>query len=178
MITHKIVKILLSSIISILCIGCISNTQKHSGYSTSSNENYLSVEYDHDLSWHISGDGSFELLVFNYNNSRLNERLSKKFDLTNSNEITLTFSLDENMNLSYYDNISNVTNVVQSETNFKKSDMDTSYTQTEQHKLLTGESMPLLLVCKNMTSIQSDFLLDYTSLTADYAVVIVIEKCP
>ena len=54
--------------------------------------------------------------------------------------------------------------------------MDTSYTQTERQKLSDEESVPLLLFCKNMTSIQSDFLKDYKSLMADYAVVVVVKK--
>lgn len=54
--------------------------------------------------------------------------------------------------------------------------MDTSYTQTENQKLSDEESVPLLLFCKNMTSIQSEFLSDYKSLVADYAVVVAVKK--
>lgn len=96
--------------------------------------------------------------------------------MTDNKEITISFSIDENMNLSYLDNISEVNNLIKSETNLKKVDMDTSYIQTEKHKLSMDESVPLLLFCKDMTSIQSDFLKDYTSLTADYAIIAIIKK--
>lgn len=112
----------------------------------------------------------------NCNDSQFDERLSKKYDLSDNKAVTLSFSIDENLNLSYADNISKITDVIQSENDLKKEDMDTSYTQTERQKLSDEESVPLLLFCKNMTSIQSEFLKDYKSLMADYAVVVVIKK--
>ena len=118
----------------------------------------------------------FELLVFNYNDSKFDERLSKIYDLTDNKKITISLSIDENMNLSYLDNISETNNLIKSETNLKKVDMDTSYIQTEKHKLSIDESVPLLLFCKDMTSIQSEFLTDYTTLTADYAIIAVVKK--
>ena len=172
-------KILLVFIISIACIGCTSNT-------TSSNETVessintkdtsITVEYNDNFSWNISGNGSFELLILNCNDSQFDERLSKKYDLSDNKVVTLSFSIDENLNLSYADNISKITDVIQSENDLKKDDMDTSYTQTERQKLSDEESVPLLLFCKNMTSIQSEFLKDYKSLVADYAVVVVVKK--
>lgn len=171
--------ILLVFIISIACIGCTSNT-------TSSNETVessintkdtsITVEYNDNFSWNISGNGSFELLILNCNDSQFDERLSKKYDLSDNKVVTLSFFIDENLNLSYADNISKITDVIQSENDLKKEDMDTSYTQTERQKLSDEESVPLLLFCKNMTSIQSEFLKDYKSLMADYAVVVVIKK--
>lgn len=172
-------KILLVFIMSISCIGCTSNI-------TSSNETVessintkdasITVAYNENFSWNISGNGSFELLILNCNDSQLNERLAKKYDLSDNKVVTLSFSIDENLNLSYSDNVSKITDVIQSESNLKKEDMDTSYTQTEKQKLFDEESVPLLLFCKNMTSIQSEFLKDYKSLVADYAVVVVIKK--
>ena len=172
-------KILLVFIMSISCIGCASNI-------TSSNETVessintkdasITVAYNENFSWNISGNGSFELLILNCNDSQLDERLSKKYDLSDNKEVTLSFSIDENLNLSYSDNISKITDVIQSENDLKKEDMDTSYTQTEKQKLFDEESVPLLLFCKNMTSIQSEFLKDYKSLVADYAVVVAVKK--
>lgn len=154
-------KILLVFIMSILCIGCTSNI-------TSSNETVessintkdasITVAYNENFSWNISGNGSFELLILNCNDSQLNERLAKKYDLSDNKVVTLSFSIDENLNLSYSDNVSKITDVIQSENDLKKEDMDTSYTQTEKQKLFDEESVPLLLFCKNMTSIQSEFL--------------------
>lgn len=173
-------KILLVFIMSISCIGCTSNI-------TSSNETVesnsintkdasITVAYNENFSWNISGNGSFELLILNCNDSQLDERLSKKYDLSDNKAVTLSFSIDENLNLSYSDNISKITDVIQSENDLKKDDMDTSYTQTENQKLSDEESVPLLLFCKNMTSIQSEFLSDYKSLVADYAVVVAVKK--
>lgn len=172
-------KILLVFIISIACIGCTSNkTSSNETVESSINtkDTSITVEYDNNFSWNISGNGSFELLTLNCNDSQLDERLSKKYDLSDNKTVTLSFSIDENLNLSYADNISKITDVIQSENNLKKDDMDTSYTQTERQKLSDEESVPLLLFCKNMTSIQSEFLKDYKSLMADYAVVVVIKK--
>lgn len=172
-------KILLVFIISIACIGCTSNkTSSNETVESSINtkDDSITVEYDNNFSWNISGNGSFELLILNWNDSQLDERLSKKYDLSDNKTVTLSFSIDENLNLSYADNISKITDVIQSENDLKKDDMDTSYTQTERQKLSDEESVPLLLFCKNMTSIQSEFLKDYKSLMADYAVVVVIKK--
>ena len=172
-------KILLVFIISIACIGCTSNTTSSNETVESSintKDDSITVEYDNNFSWNISGNGSFELLILNCNDSQFDERLSKKYDLSDNKAVTLSFSIDENLNLSYADNISKITDVIQSENDLKKDDMDTSYTQTERQKLSDEESVPLLLFCKNMTSIQSDFLKDYKSLMADYAVVVVVKK--
>ena len=172
-------KILLVFIISIACIGCTSNktsSNKTVESSINTKDDSITVEYDNNFSWNISGNGSFELLILNCNDSQLDERLSKKYDLSDNKTVTLSFSIDENLNLSYADNISKITDVIQSENDLKKDDMDTSYTQTERQKLSDEESVPLLLFCKNMTSIQSEFLKDYKSLMADYAVVVVIKK--
>lgn len=172
-------KILLVFIISIACIGCTSNTTSSNETVESSintKDDSITVEYDNNFSWNISGNGSFELLILNCNDSQFDERLSKKYDLSDNKAVTLSFSIDENLNLSYADNISKITDVIQSENDLKKEDMDTSYTQTERQKLSDEESVPLLLFCKNMTSIQSDFLKDYKSLMADYAVVVVVKK--
>lgn len=172
-------KILLVFIISIACIGCTSNktsSNKTVESSISTKDGSITVEYNDNFSWNISGNGSFELLILNCNGSQLDERLSKKYDLSDNKTVTLSFSIDENLNLSYADNISKITDVIQSENDLKKDDMDTSYTQTERQKLSDEESVPLLLFCKNMTSIQSEFLKDYKSLMADYAVVVVIKK--
>lgn len=172
-------KILLVFIISIACIGCTSNktsSNKTVESSISTKDGSITVEYNDNFSWNISGNGSFELLILNCNGSQLDERLSKKYDLSDNKTVTLSFSIDENLNLSYADNISKITDVIQSENDLKKEDMDTSYTQTERQKLSDEESVPLLLFCKNMTSIQSEFLSDYKSLVADYAVVVVIKK--
>lgn len=172
-------KILLVFIISIACAGCASNkTSSNETVESSINtkDTSITVEYDNNFSWNISGNGSFELLTLNCNDSQLDERLSKIYDLSDNKTVTLSFSIDENLNLSYADNISKITDVIQSENDLKKDDMDTSYTQTERQKLSDEESVPLLLFCKNMTSIQSEFLKDYKSLMADYAVVVVIKK--
>ena len=172
-------KILLVFIISIACIGCTSNkisSNETVESSISTKDDSITVEYDNNFSWNISGNGSFELLILNWNDSQLDERLSKKYDLSDNKTVTLSFSIDENLNLSYADNISKITDVIQSENDLKKDDMDTSYTQTERQKLSDEESVPLLLFCKNMTSIQSEFLKDYKSLMADYAVVVAVKK--
>lgn len=172
-------KILLVFIISIACIGCTSNkTSSNETVESSINtkDDSVTVEYDNNFTWNISGNGSFELLILNCNDSQFDEQLSKKYDLSDNKAVTLSFSIDENLNLSYADNISKITDVIQSENDLKKDDMDTSYTQTERQKLSDEESVPLLLFCKKMTSIQSEFLKDYKSLMADYAVVVVIKK--
>lgn len=172
-------KILLVFIISIACIGCTSNKTSSNETvesSTNTKDTSITVEYNDNFSWNISGNGSFELLILNCNDSQFDERLSKKYDLSDNKVVTLSFSIDENLNLSYADNISKITDVIQSENDLKKDDMDTSYTQTERQKLSDEESVPLLLFCKNMTSIQSEFLKDYKSLVADYAVVIAVKK--
>ena len=172
-------KILLVFIMSISCIGCTSNiTSSNETVESSINtkDAFITVEYNDNFSWNISGNGSFELLILNCNDSQLDERLAKKYDLSDNKVVTLSFSIDENLNLSYSDNVSKITDVIQSENDLKKEDMDTSYTQTEKQKLFDEESVPLLLFCKNMTSIQSEFLKDYKSLVADYAVVVVIKK--
>lgn len=173
-------KILLVFIMSISCIGCTSNITSSNETVESSSINTkdasITVAYNENFSWNISGNGSFELLILNCNDSQLDERLSKKYDLSDNKEVTLSFSIDENLNLSYSDNISKITDVIQSENDLKKEDMDTSYTQTEKQKLFDEESVPLLLFCKNMTSIQSEFLKDYKSLVADYAVVVTVKK--
>lgn len=173
-------KILLVFIMSISCIGCTSNiTSSNETVESSSintKDSSITVAYNENFSWNISGNGSFELLILNCNNSKFDERLSKKYDLSDNKVVTLSFSIDENLNLSYSDNISKITDVIQSENDLKKEDMDTSYTQTEKQKLFDEESVPLLLFCKNMTSIQSEFLKDYKSLVADYAVVVAVKK--
>lgn len=173
-------KILLVFIMSISCIGCTSNITSSNETVESSSINTkdasITVAYNENFSWNISGNGSFELLILNCNDSQLDERLSKKYDLSDNKEVTLSLSIDENLNLSYSDNISKITDVIQSENDLKKEDMDTSYTQTEKQKLFDEESVPLLLFCKNMTSIQSEFLKDYKSLVADYAVVVAVKK--
>lgn len=173
-------KILLVFIMSISCIGCTSNITSSNETVESSSINTkdasITVAYNENFSWNISGNGSFELLILNCNDSQLDERLSKKYDLSDNKAVTLSFSIDENLNLSYSDNISKITDVIQSENDLKKDDMDTSYTQTEKQKLFDEESVPLLLFCKNMTSIQSEFLKDYKSLVADYAVVVAVKK--
>lgn len=74
--------------------------------------------------------------------------MAKKYDLSDNKVATLSFSIDENLNLLYSDNISKITDVIQSENDLKKEDMDTSYTQTEKQKLFDEESVPLLLFCK------------------------------
>ena len=173
-------KILLVFIMSISCIGCTSNITSSNETVESSSINTkdasITVAYNENFSWNISGNGSFELLILNCNDSQLDERLAKKYDLSDNKEVTLSFSIDENLNLSYSDNISKITDVIQSENDLKKEDMDTSYTQTEKQKLFDEESVPLLLFCKNMTSIQSEFLKDYKSLGADYAAVVAVKK--
>lgn len=173
-------KILLVFIMSISCIGCTSNITSSNETVESSSINTkdasITVAYNENFSWNTSGNGSFELLILNCNDSQLDERLSKKYDLSDNKAVTLSFSIDENLNLSYSDNISKITDVIQSENDLKKDDMDTSYTQTENQKLSDEESVPLLLFCKNMTSIQSEFLSDYKSLVADYAVVVAVKK--
>lgn len=173
-------KILLVFIMSISCIGCTSNiTSSNETVESSSintKDSSITVAYNENFSWNISGNGSFELLILNCNDSQLDERLAKKYDLSDNKVVTLSFSIDENLNLSYSDNISKITDVIQSENDLKKEDMDTSYTQTEKQKLFDEESVPLLLFCKNMTSIQSEFLKDYKSLVADYAVVVAVKK--
>lgn len=173
-------KILLVFIMSISCIGCTSNITSSNETVESSSINTkdasITVAYNENFSWNISGNGSFELLILNCNDSQLDERLSKKYDLSDNKAVTLSFSIDENLNLSYSDNVSKITDVIQSENDLKKEDMDTSYTQTEKQKLFDEESVPLLLFCKNMTSIQSEFLKDYKSLMADYAVVVAVKK--
>lgn len=173
-------KILLVFIMSISCIGCTSNITSSNETVESSSINTkdasITVAYNENFCWNISGNGSFELLILNCNDSQLDERLAKKYDLSDNKEVTLSFSIDENLNLSYSDNISKITDVIQSENDLKKEDMDTSYTQTEKQKLFDEESVPLLLFCKNMTSIQSEFLKDYKSLVADYAVVVTVKK--
>lgn len=173
-------KILLVFIMSISCIGCTSNITSSNETVESSSINTkdasITVEYNDNFSWNISGNGSFELLILNCNDSQLDERLAKKYDLSDNKVVTLSFSIDENLNLSYLDNISKITDVIQSENDLKKEDMDTFYTQTEKQKLFDEESVPLLLFCKNMTSIQSEFLKDYKSLMADYAVVVAVKK--
>ncbi len=173
-------KILLVFIMSISCIGCTSNITSSNETVESSSINTkdasITVAYNENFSWNISGNGSFELLILNCNDSQLDERLSKKYDLSDNKVVTLSFSIDENLNLSYSDNVSKITDVIQSESNLKKEDMDTSYTQTEKQKLFDEESVPLLLFCKNMTSIQSEFLKDYKSLGADYAAVVAVKK--
>ena len=173
-------KILLVFIMSISCIGCTSNITSSNETVESSSINTkdasITVAYNENFSWNISGNGSFELLILNCNDSQLNERLAKKYDLSDNKVVTLSFSIDENLNLSYSDNVSKITDVIQSENDLKKEDMDTSYTQTEKQKLFDEESVPLLLFCKNMTSIQSEFLKDYKSLVADYAVVVAVKK--
>lgn len=172
-------KLFLTFIMSILCFGCTSNTTSSNETVESSintKDDSITVEYDNNYTWNISGNGSFELLILNCNDSQFDERLSKKYDLSDNKAVTLSFSIDENLNLSYADNISKTNDVIQSENDLKKDDMDTSYTQTERQKLSDEESVPLLLFCKNMTSIQSEFLKDYKSLMADYAVVVVIKK--
>ena len=173
-------KILLVFIMSISCIGCTSNITSSNETVESSSINTkdasITVAYNENFSWNISGNGSFELLILNCNDSQLDERLAKKYDLSDNKEVTLSFSIDENLNLSYSDNVSKITDVIQSESNLKKEDMDTSYTQTEKQKLFDEESVPLLLFCKNMTSIQSEFLKDYKSLGADYAAVVAVKK--
>jgi len=164
---------------SISCIGCTSNKTPSNEIVESSintKDDSITVEYNDNFSWNISGNGSFELLILNCNDSQLDERLAKKYDLSDNKVVTLSFSIDENLNLSYSDNISKITDVIQSENDLKKEDMDTSYTQTEKQKLFDEESVPLLLFCKNMTSIQSEFLKDYKSLVADYAVVVAVKK--
>ena len=83
-------------------------------------------EYNNIFSWNISGNGSFELLILNCNDSQLDERLAKKYDLSDNKVVTLSFSIDENLNLSYSDNVSKITDVIQSENDLKKEDMDTS----------------------------------------------------
>lgn len=173
-------KVLLVFIMSISCIGCTSNITSSNETVESSSINTkdasITVVYNENFSWNISGNGSFELLILNCNDSQLDERLSKKYDLSDNKAVTLSFSIDENLNLSYSDNVSKITDVIQSENDLKKEDMDTSYTQTEKQKLFDEESVPLLLFCKNMTSIQSEFLKDYKSLMADYAVVVAVKK--
>ena len=173
-------KILLVFIMSISCIGCTSNITSSNETVESSSINTkdasITVAYNENFSWNISGNGSFELLILNCNDSQLDERLAKKYDLSDNKVVTLSFSIDENLNLSYLDNVSKITDVIQSENDLKKEDMDTSYTQTEKQKLFDEESVPLLLFCKNMTSIQSEFLKDYKSLMADYAVVVAVKK--
>ncbi len=173
-------KILLVFIMSISCIGCTSNITSSNETVESSSINTkdasITVAYNENFSWNISGNGSFELLILNCNDSQLDERLAKKYDLSDNKVVTLSFSIDENLNLSYSDNVSKITDVIQSENDLKKEDMDTSYTQTEKQKLFDEESVPLLLFCKNMTSIQSEFLKDYKSLMADYAVVVAVKK--
>lgn len=172
-------KILLVFIMSISCIGCTSNITSSNEIVESSintKDASITVAYNENFSWNISGNGSFELLILNCNDPQLNERLAKKYDLSDNKVVTLSFSIDENLNLSYSDNVSKITDVIQSENDLKKEDMDTSYTQTEKQKLFDEESVPLLLFCKNMTSIQSEFLKDYKSLVADYAVVVAVKK--
>lgn len=173
-------KILLVFIMSISCIGCTSNITSSNETVESSSINTkdasITVAYNENFSWNISGNGSFELLILNCNDSQLDERLAKKYDLSDNKVVTLSFSIDENLNLSYLDNVSKITDVIQSENDLKKEDMDTSYTQTEKQKLFDEESVPLLLFCKNMTSIQSEFLKDYKSLVADYVVVVAVKK--
>lgn len=173
-------KILLVFIMSISCIGCTSNITSSNETVESSSINTkdasITVAYNENFSWNISGNGSFELLILNCNDSQLDERLAKKYDLSDNKVVTLSFSIDENLNLSYSDNVSKITDVIQSENDLKKEDMDTFYTQTEKQKLFDEESVPLLLFCKNMTSIQSEFLKDYKSLVADYAVVVAVKK--
>lgn len=173
-------KILLVFIMSISCIGCTTNITSSNETVESSSINTkdasITVAYNENFSWNISGNGSFELLILNCNDSQLDERLAKKYDLSDNKVVTLSFSIDENLSLSYSDNVSKITDVIQSENDLKKEDMDTSYTQTEKQKLFDEESVPLLLFCKNMTSIQSEFLKDYKSLMADYAVVVAVKK--
>ena len=62
MIYHKIIKIVLASILLNFCIGCVSENQiKNSLQSENSEENYIYVNYSDNFSQDISGDGKFEL---------------------------------------------------------------------------------------------------------------------
>lgn len=74
-------KLLLAFIMSISCIGCTSNKTSSNEIVESSintKDDSITVEYNDDFSWNISGNGSFELLILNCNDSQLDERLSKK----------------------------------------------------------------------------------------------------
>ena len=77
-------KILLVFIMSISCIGCTSNITSSNETVESSSINTkdasITVAYNENFSWNISGNGSFELLILNCNDSQLNERLAKKYD--------------------------------------------------------------------------------------------------
>ena len=110
---------------SISCIGCTSNETPSNEIVESSintKDDSITVEYNDNFSWNISGNGSFELLILNCNDSQLDERLAKKYDLSDNKVVTLSFSIDENLNLSYSDNISKITDVIQSENDLKKED--------------------------------------------------------
>lgn len=75
-------KILLVFIMSISCIGCTSNITSSNETVESSSINTkdasITVAYNENFSWNISGNGSFELLILNCNDSQLDERLAKK----------------------------------------------------------------------------------------------------
>ena len=70
---------------SISCIGCTSNITSSNETVESSSINTkdasITVAYNENFGWNISGNGSFELLILNCNDSQLDERLSKKYDL-------------------------------------------------------------------------------------------------
>ena len=93
-------KILLVFIMSISCIGCTSNITSSNETVESSSINTkdasITVAYNENFSWNISGNGSFELLILNCNDSQLDERLAKKYDLSDNKVVTLSFSIDEN----------------------------------------------------------------------------------
>lgn len=129
------IKLLLAFIMSISCIGCTSNKTSSNEIVESSintKDDSITVAYNDDFSWNISGNGSFELLILDCNDSQLDERLAKKYDLSDNKVVTLSFSIDENLNLSYSDNISKITDVIQSENDLKKEDMDSYFLHTNR----------------------------------------------
>lgn len=85
------------------------------------------------------------------------------------------YPFDENLTVSLKDNRNHVNELAESDTSLNKKDMDTSYIQTKDISLDSDHSsIPLMLYCRNMTSAQSEFLLDYTDLKADFGIMAIL----
>lgn len=129
----------------------------------------ITVRYQQNNSWQFSGNGKILLSGYAYQNKEMSELFCKEYTI--SKPLTVSFFVDENKNLSVYTSHDSSTYLYKTGLE-NTEEADTGYILAKD-TVLEENAIPLFLECRDMTSIQSDFEEDYTTLEAEWAVLIV-----
>ena len=168
MIFHNIIPFVL--IINLLLTGCTSKITD--SYSSSHENETVTIKYNENASWEFKGNGTICLSGYSYSENEYHELFQVEYRITEP--LTVSLILDKDKDLSVYNSLDNSTQLYNTYLETKE-EPDTGYVY-DRTSDLSNKAIPLFLKCKNMSSIQSDFEDDYTTLKAEWAVVVVVES--